>query len=187
MVHFRALYLWCCGGQHDSEDAGNPELSFPGDNHSSAPQDQGISGVQIGRSVDDTSLSVIGLKEKDLMTAPKLKLISVESPALPQGKVLHINAFGLEGSARAKKDCVTYIGAEDSKRNDFAIPQDLTLGSRHLMIKYNPATCKYYLRDLGDGTGTFVRIDIPVLLKNGYIISFGESHMVVDLASEHCQ
>ena len=48
-----------------------------------------------------------------------------------------------------------------------------------MVIKYNLDNRNYYLRDLGDGTGTFVRLDAPLLLKHGYIISFGDSHMVI--------
>ena len=48
-----------------------------------------------------------------------------------------------------------------------------------MVIKYNLDDRSYYLRDLGDGSGTFVRIDTPLLLKHGYIISFGDSHMLV--------
>ena len=33
------------------------------------------------------------------------------------------------------------------------------IGKRHMVIKYNEADRKYYLRDLGDGSGTFVRVD----------------------------
>lgn len=36
------------------------------------------------------------------------------------------------------------------------------------------------MRDLGDGSGTFVRLDIPLPLKHGFIISFGDSHMIVN-------
>ena len=39
----------------------------------------------------------------------------------------------------------------------------------------------YYIRDLGDGSGTFVHLKKPLSLKHGYIISFGDSHMVVQL------
>lgn len=59
-----------------------------------------------------------------------------------------------------------------------------------MVIKYNMDNKSYYLRDLGDGSGTFVRLDVPLvslaynfdilqILKHGYIISFGDSHMVV--------
>ena len=49
-----------------------------------------------------------------------------------------------------------------------------------MIIKYNMSDQRYYMRDLGDGSGTFVRIDIPLVLKNGYIISYGDSHMTVN-------
>jgi pSer/pThr/pTyr-binding forkhead associated (FHA) protein len=43
---------------------------------------------------------------------------------------------------------------------------------------------KYYLRDLGDGNGTFIKIQSELQLKNGYIISFGDSHMSVSFFQE---
>lgn len=65
-------------------------------------------------------------------------------------------------------------------QNDFVIPQtDAGIGKRHMIIKYNVDNKSYYLRDLGDGSGTFVRLDVPLILKHGYIISFADSHMVV--------
>jgi hypothetical protein len=61
------------------------------------------------------------------------------------------------------------------------IPQDeLGIGKRHLIIKYNMDNGEYFMRDLGDGSGTFVRLDIPLPLKHGFIISFGDSHMIVN-------
>jgi hypothetical protein len=33
------------------------------------------------------------------------------------------------------------------------------IGKRHLVIKYSEVDRRYYLRDLGDGSGTFVRIE----------------------------
>jgi hypothetical protein len=61
---------------------------------------------------------------------------------------------------------------------------DTGIGKRHMVIKYNLDNKHYYLRDLGDGSGTFVRLDIPLILKHGYIISFGDSHMVVQFVQE---
>ena len=37
---------------------------------------------------------------------------------------------------------------------------------------------------MGDGTGTFIKIDFPLLLKVGYIISFGDSHMHVNILED---
>ena len=42
-------------------------------------------------------------------------------------------------------------------------------------------TRSYFIRDLGDGSGTFVHLRKALPLKHGYIISFGDSHMVVQL------
>ena len=97
-----------------------------------------------------------------------------------------INAQGLEGSLRNKNDGCTIIGSGEAGQNgepinDFVIPQDeLGIGKRHLIIKYNMDNGDYYMRDLGDGSGTFVRLDIPLVLKHGFIISFGDSHMIVN-------
>ena len=49
-----------------------------------------------------------------------------------------------------------------------------------MIIKYSMDDKHYYMRDLGDGSGTFVRLDKPLELKNGFIISFGYSHMAVN-------
>ncbi len=54
------------------------------------------------------------------------------------------------------------------------------IGDRHMIIKYNMADRQYYIRDLGKGSGTFVRLDIPLTLKNGFIVSFGTSHLTVN-------
>jgi len=37
------------------------------------------------------------------------------------------------------------------------------------------------LKDTGEGSGTFVRVDRPLILSNGFLIAFGESHMVVQI------
>lgn len=88
-------------------------------------------------------------------------------------------------SKRGKSDGCTIIGTrgiyDKAPLNDFdiGIEEQGDEGKRHMIIKYNLSDKRYYLRDLGDGNGTFVKIDTPLLLKNGYIISFGDSHMTV--------
>jgi len=122
---------------------------------------------------------------------------------------MNINAQGLVGSQRKKKDGCTIIGSLEQNPltgeffNDFVIPnQDADnesdnnnaaggnsaggIGKRHMVIKFNTLDKQYYLRDLGDGSGTFVRVDNhkDLILKHGFIVSYGDSHMVVQLASE---
>jgi len=41
------------------------------------------------------------------------------------------------------------------------------------------STKNYYLKDLGEGTGTFLKLEKPLTLAQGSIISFADSHMVV--------
>ena len=55
------------------------------------------------------------------------------------------------------------------------------IGKRHMVIKYSIDDKRYYLRDLGDGSGTFIRVDNrkDLILKHGFIVSYGDSHMVV--------
>lgn len=69
----------------------------------------------------------------------------------------------------------------NSKAEDKEQQQAGGIGKRHMVIKYNTIDRKYYLRDLGDGSGTFVRIENTrdLILKHGFIISFGDSHMCV--------
>jgi len=126
------------------------------------------------------------------------------------GTQLIINAQGLVASPRKKKDGCTIIGSQEPNAitgehyNDFVIKneeekeplpsnqttleQDMQgqnslggIGKRHMVIKYNELDKKYYLRDLGDGSGTFIRIDNQkdLILKHGFIVSYGDSHMVV--------
>lgn len=48
--------------------------------------------------------------------------------------------------------------------NDLTIPNiDAGIGKRHLVIKYHLDEKNYYIRDLGDGSGTFVRLDVPLV------------------------
>jgi hypothetical protein len=124
----------------------------------------------------------------EILKAPKLSVEVVESPesddfAQNKDYFLDINAQGMKGGQRGKLDGCTIIGTrgnrrQDQPQNDYDIGVDPSgEDKRHLMIKY--AQSKYYLRDLGEGNGTFVKLTQPLLLKNGYIISFGDTHMSV--------
>ena len=89
--------------------------------------------------------------------------------AVEKNTCLKINACGLIGSKRNKSDGCTIVGSQDSNANgevfnDFVIPStDAGIGKRHFIIKYNLDNKSYYLRDLGDGSGTFVRLDVPLV------------------------
>lgn len=116
--------------------------------------------------------------------APKLLITQIEGISVINPVLLRINALGLEGSLRNMQDGITYLGSElregDRVLNDFVIPEDRdSLGRQHLMIKYNPWTGKYLLKDLGEGSGTFVKVKFQIPVKSGDIVSIGDSHMVI--------
>ena len=107
----------------------------------------------------------IVVPQEEIKKAAILKIEVLEGYALPKGTSLQINACGLIGSVRNKSDGCTVIGCQEKGPNgeiinDFVISNiDSGIGKRHMVIKYNLDNKSYYLRDLGDGSGTFVRLD----------------------------
>lgn len=86
-----------------------------------------------------------------------------------------------------RKDNVTYFGqtAVDMDLNDFNFPlEEKGIGKRHFMIKYHDETKKYYIKDLAEGSGTFIKITRSLKLESGHIISFGDTHMTVSIEKE---
>lgn len=194
--------------QYNGIDAGRVEEQTPhvSTNHLSYPLDQTQqvnavnneeSKYQSGRTNEESSNgldvadfanldgAVIPIEQVHLAKQVKIEVIE-GFDQLDKSTALLINAQGLEGSLRGKRDGCTIIGSGEHGQNgepinDFIIPQDeLGIGKRHLIIKYNSDNGDYCMRDLGDGSGTFVRLDIPLVLKHGFIISFGDSHMIVN-------
>jgi len=37
------------------------------------------------------------------------------------------------------------------------------------------------IKDMGEGMGTFIRLDKPLRLQNNFIVSFGESHVIIQV------
>lgn len=138
----------------------------------------------------ELSLGNMIVPQDEIKRAESLRIEVIEGPEINRGTCLEINACGLVGSRRGKNDGCTILGCQSSNSkgeclNDFVITQDENegIGDRHMIIKYNMADRQYYIRDLGKGSGTFVRLDIPLVLKNGFIVSFGTSHLTVNFFS----
>lgn len=55
---------------------------------------------------------------------------------------------------------------------------------RHFQIKFNPNDMNYYLKDLGHGFGTFIKIIDLAELKNNFLLSIGENFIVFTLGLE---
>ena len=134
------------------------------------------SGVVIKETEDNTASS-----------AKSLELEITESPTIKPGTVLIINVKGLAGSTRQVKDGCAYFGTDavqgQYQTNDYVVPsEERGFGKRHFVIKYMDDKSNYFLKDLDDGTGTFVKVYPKIILKNNTIISFGNIHFAVVLA-----
>ena len=78
--------------------------------------------------------------------------------------MLEIDSKGMVNSQRKAEDGITYFGSQSPKEgvhaNDFMIPEESSaLGLKHFKIFYSAKDDEYYLQDMGEGTGTFVRLD----------------------------
>lgn len=71
--------------------------------------------------------------------------------------------------------------ADQAKLNDVVLPAADNFGARHFQIKFSNEHNCYTIKDLGDGSGTFIKVQKQFILKNGHIVSFGDNHMVVGI------
>jgi len=119
--------------------------------------------------------------------APKLKLLALEGDIIPVDKEFILNGNkGLEFSGRSKTDGIISIGRYKLAKNTQIVINDIVLddasvGEKHCMIKYNPNLKRYFLKDQGEGSGTFVKVQEPAKLRNGSIVSFSDSHMMINI------
>jgi hypothetical protein len=58
--------------------------------------------------------------------------------------------------------------------NDIVIATTEGKSLRHFVIQYEEGSKHYTIRDMENGSGTFVKIDREIELHTNYIISFGE-------------
>lgn len=128
------------------------------------------------------------MKNESLIT--KLKVEILDSNTMKKGTTIDIGPSGLEGSKRNKNDGFTYFGTEagakDKIINDYIIPkEEAGFGKRHFLIKYDPENRKYFLKDIPEGSGTFIKIPQKMLLKQNNVISFGEYHFATIFPPEY--
>jgi hypothetical protein len=124
--------------------------------------------------------------------SPKLTLEILRSYNLKKGEILKIDAYGMIKSFRNKKDGYTYFGYFPNDRKsevDFILkPIEENFEQRfigkHFQIKFNPEDLNYYLKDLGHGYGTFIRINDWVEIKNNLLLNIGENYLIFSLVNE---
>ena len=121
----------------------------------------------------------------------KLTLTVIDSAKMLIGSQYEIFPYGLKSSQRNLKDGCVYAGSLEKsgnlKINDIILPEEEKgVGKRHFMIQFVKGEKyidkgAYMIKDMGEGMGTFIRLDNPLKLQNNFIISFGESHVIVQI------
>ena len=140
--------------------------------------------------------------DQTLIDSIKLKKVFSESKKLileimrnktetEKYSTIEINPYGYINSKRQKKDGITYFGnclnPDDEmntdidffiNNNDEYYEDDGNCG-RHFMIKFNPDDLNYYIKDLGKGFGTFIKIQEWTEIKNNYLLNIGDNYIVL--------
>ena len=92
---------------------------------------------------------------------------------------------------KRKKDGITFFGYDKDKDDiDIIINPidgenlDDKFFGKHFQIKFNPEDLNYYLKDLGHGFGTFIRINDWVEIKNNFLLNIGENYLIFSLIKD---
>ena len=126
-----------------------------------------------------------------------LEITVIGSQSMSFGTKIKIDKMGLIGkSLRNIKSNITYFGfIEDLNLNnennensiDYLIPQkkfedeendNVKFIGRFFRIYFNNKNFNYYLRDLGNCLGTYVKIKESILLKNEDMINVGDTFLI---------
>lgn len=133
------------------------------------------------------------VKIKDVYNQSKrlnLEMVSQgQSENIKERDIIEITPLGYAGSKR-KKDGITFFGCvEEGKNNEVDVcinPRDNEeLNEKfygiNFQIKFNPDDKNYYLKDLGKGLGTFIKIKDSIEIQNNYILNIGNNYLTFAL------
>ncbi len=133
-----------------------------------------------------------------------LEITVIGSQSMSYGTKIKIDKMGLIGkSLRNIKSNITYFGfIEDLNLNnennensiDYLIPQkkfedeendNVKFIGRFFRIYFNNKNFNYYLRDLGNCLGTYVKIKESILLKNEDMINVGDTYLIFNFENDN--
>jgi len=182
---FKCIYNFCCEKRVSREEA-------PSQRHFKSPSDFLGAGLESPHASAPFELhysSQPNPTENDMQNVPVLQLLLKDSPISSQESEIKITPRGMEGSLRQRNDHCTYFGSvsreDDQVVNDYVVQEDETMGRKHFVVIFKPEANRYYVKDLGEGSGTFLSVEKCVVLKDSYLISFSNTHMGVHLIEEN--
>ena len=140
---------------------------------------------------DTDQISVDLEKIKKVYSSSKKLILEIISNDSEKFVSIELDPYGYVNSKREKKDGITYFGYQDGdslvdyqlKNGDSYFNEDIFNG-RHFMIKFNPDDLNYYIKDLGKGFGTFIKIQEWTEIKNNLLLNIGENFIVFSLGDE---
>ena len=123
-----------------------------------------------------------------------LELEILNSYSLSIGTKIKIDELGLiEGSLRNAKDKITYFGSVENTDNntnekeknaddnsiDYLIPlKHCEKFGRFFKIQFLPKLNQYIIKDLGNGLGTFIKIQDSIYLRDNTMINIGDTFLI---------
>ena len=132
-----------------------------------------------------------------------LEITVIGSQSMSYGTKIKIDKMGLIGkSLRNIKSNITYFGfIEDLNLNnennensiDYLIPQkkfedeetdNVKFIGRFFRIYFNNKNFNYYLRDLGNCLGTYVKVKESIILKNEDMINVGDTYLIFNFEND---
>lgn len=143
-----------------------------------------------GNSSQDLSLILQPACPLPSVPQPTLTLEVIESPIIPRNSQIDITSKGLEFGRRGVKDGCAYFGSAlmrtKSPGNDYVWPSpEEGLGGQHFAIRFDKAIQHFLLRDMGEGNGTFLRVQNWRVVTSKSVISFENSHTLVEILGEN--
>ena len=141
--------------------------------------------IQIEKNTKNNNLNE-SKKEKEKTC---LDLEVINSWNLPIGLQLHIDEYGLKNSLRNQGDGYTYFGFQTEESFNANPYIDYLLGpkdqeydeqfiGKHFQIRFDNDTKKFYIKDLGNGFGTFIKLINEEKIKDNLLINIGETYIV---------
>lgn len=141
----------------------------------------------------DTDPSPVDIEKikKVYSSSKKLILEIMTSDVSDKFNSIEINPYGYINSKREKKDGITFFGYQNGdigidyqlKNSDNFFYED-SFNGKHFMIKFNPNDMNYYIKDLGRGFGTFIKIQEWTELKNNLLLNIGENYLVFSIGDD---
>jgi len=123
-----------------------------------------------------------------------LELEILNSSYFSKGTKISIDKNGMvEGSLRNAKDKITYFGyCDDNNINTQESNFDFLLPIKHcnklgkfFKIQYVPKLNIYIIKDLGNGFGTFVKIQDSYIIRNSSLINIGNTYLLFNFVGKN--